>query len=195
MSKFKIGLPVALVTFIVGVVAVSLCVIHSRHVPKASPPIPKVAVRQRPHHPDGWKRIVVDGKFSFYLPPDMEQEKESVGNIEYIGPGKSFVSNTLSVGYTYVEKKYNKELWRGKVSCELLTREPPHVSNIRSSEVEINGRRARQIFWQAEKSKLSVVRVCFPDVGDGTVLTLGAVSKDDEVLDVAKQILDSIEFP
>jgi hypothetical protein len=195
MGKCKIGLAVALVTFIIGVVAASLWLTNKRHLPEPSPPAPPVAIRQTPEHPDGWKRIDADGKLSFYLPPDMEQEKEPVGNIDYFGPHKFFGSKTLSVGYVYVEKRYNEELWRGTVSCELLTREPQGVSSFQSSEVEINGRRAKQIFMRWDKPKLSVMRVCFPDVGDGTVFTLSANSKDEQVLDVAKQVFISIEFP
>ena len=194
MGKFKIGFAVALVTFIIGVVAAALWVIHNQHLPEPSPPAPAVAIQQTPTHPDEWKRIDVDGKLSFYLPPDMEQEKE-VGNIEYFGPNKAFGSKTLSVGYVYVEQRYNEELWRGKVSCELLTKEPQDVSDFQSSEVEINGRRARQIFWQSEKPKLNVMPVCFPDVGDGTVFTLSVNSKDEQGLGVAKQVFSSIEFP
>ena len=195
MNRFKIGLAVALVTFIIGVIAASLWVIHHQHLHESSSPPPTVAIRQMPNHPDGWKRINVDGKLSFYLPPDMEQEKEPVGNIEYFGPHQSFGSETLSVGYVYVEKRCNEELWRGTVSCELLTREPQGVSSFQSSEVEINGRRARQIFLQWDKPKLSVMRVCFPDVGDGTVFTLSVNSKDEQGLDVAKQVFSSIGFP
>ncbi|MDT4965561.1 MAG: hypothetical protein QOJ64_298 [Acidobacteriota bacterium] len=197
MGRFKIRPAVALATFIVGVVAASLWMNDVQDATEQSTPMATAGIRPTPNHPDGWKKIDVDGKFSVYLPIDMREEKDPIGNNEYLGPHKSFVSNTLGVGYVYIERQNNEELWR-KPTCELLTSGPEGEPNFRSSEVEINGRSARQSFWQSDKSKSIVVSVCFPSVGEGMVLTLRGVPKDHrdyQALDAAKQIFSSIEFP
>jgi hypothetical protein len=192
-SKFNVGLAVALGTFIVGLVSASLWVVHNHRPPEQLPPVQAVAVRQTPHHPDGWKKIDVDERFSFYLPPDVKPEKELDANIEYFGPNKSFGSKTLNVGYIYVEKWRNEELWRGRVSCDVLMGKLAAEPGSQASEVETSGKRAKQVSGQYAESKLVYTKLCFPDAGDGTILRIEASYKEDRAVDATK-IISSIEF-
>jgi hypothetical protein len=196
MKRITLRLSIALLTFLIGVVITGIPVTRPFSPAEKTPgSVPVVAeLKIKLNHPEGWRRIDVASKFSFYLPPDMKEVKLP-GNIDYFGPHKDFGNKTLEVNYGYIEKRYNEELWRGKVSCELLSRKLTDRPMYRSSEVKIGGRKATQIFWQSDTPKYSVMTLCFPDIGDGTVLKFGAVSEDERSLDVAKQIFGSIEFP
>jgi hypothetical protein len=203
-SKFKVGLALALGTFIIGVAAASLRAVHKQRLTEQILSIDPVNVPQTASHPVGWRKIYVaplaeDGqsqlaeKFSFYLPPEMKPEAELDANIEYLGPHQSFESKTLNGVYLYVEKWRNEELWRGRVSCDLLMQQIADEPGSQSSEVETGGKRARQIAVQAAKSGLAHTRICFPDAGAGMVLTIYVEYEKGRAVDAAK-IISSIEF-
>jgi len=194
MKRLPPKFAIALFTLAVGVASASLYVVrHYRNAEEVSFLQP-VSVPESSGHPEGWLKIAVGNKFSFYLPADMKQG-ELVGNIDYIGPTKTFGNETLEVNYGYVEKRNNEELWRGRVSCDLLSQGATLFPAYRTSQVEISHRRATQIFWQSDEPGSSYTTLCFPDVGDGTVLKFGARAKDNRGLDIAKQVFNSIEFP
>jgi hypothetical protein len=196
MKRITLRLAIVLLTFMLGVVITGLIATSPfRSTEKIPVSVLSVAeLNVKLNHPKGWRKIDVDNKFSFYLPPDMKQV-ELLGNIDYYGPTEHFGDKNLMINYGYVEKRYNEELWRGKVSCEMLAGKITDEPSYRSSEVEISGRRAREISWHSNSSKLSFITLCFSDIGDGTVLKFGAVSENTQSLDVAKQIFGSIEFP
>jgi hypothetical protein len=63
--------------------------------------------------------------------------------------------------------------------------------------VEIGGRKAKQVSGQSAKSKLFHpfhTTLCFPNIGEGTVLIFGSSCEDVREMDAAK-IIDSVEFP
>jgi hypothetical protein len=158
-----------------------------------SAPTP-ISIPHRPSHPEGWQKVSVADKFSFYTSPDLKRIKP-VGDIDYFGPHGAYGRKSLEVNYTYVEKHINDELWRGKVSCEVGESNLAERPGYRSAEVRVGGSDAREISWQSEKPKFSFVRVCFPDMGDGTILMFGAIAEDNEAIAVARRVIASIEFP
>lgn len=188
--KLKVGLAGALIIFIAGLVFAWRWRIQDH---RLEPLAAVTALAVRPNPPDGWKKIDEDGKFSFYLPPEMKHQEE-VGNIDYLGPHKSFADKTLEVFYFYVEKQSNEELWRGRVSCEYLMKNLREDPGWRSMEVETGGKKASQASGQFSESKLVNTILCFPDAGAGLILRLGTTYEEERAGDAAK-IIGSIEFP
>ena len=195
MKKLTLKLAIAILTFLTGIVITGLLTIYSfrstEKIQVSSPPVAVIKVKANP--PGGWKKVDVNNKVSFYLPSDM-QEAELLDQIGYARPPKTFWNKILRFDYGYIDKLENAASRPGEQPCELAgtLREQPMY---RSSEVEISGRKATQAFWQSDKPKLFYMNVCFSDIGDGTILKLAAVWKDERSLDVAEQILGTIEFP
>jgi hypothetical protein len=200
MKRLTPKIAAAFFAFVVEVASASLYVVRQYRSAEEVPIRHPISAPKELNHPEGWQKIDVDNKFSFYLPaeffppPNMKQV-EMPENVEYFGPTKTFGNKTLNVRYMYVDRRSNEELWHGKVSCETLLKAATDQPSYRSMDVEIGGRGARQIVWQTEKPKLSFTTLCFSDLGDGTILLFAAFSKDERVLDVAQQIFGSIEFP
>jgi hypothetical protein len=191
-SKFKIGIVVTLAVVIIVVLLVSRSVVRTRPAIQEPPLARAVAHRQTSAHPDGWTKIDVDKKFSFYVPPDVKEEAD-LGHIDYLGPTKWFGTEQLRAGYTYVEKLSNEQAWRGRVSCDLLTKDLEANPGFQGSEVEISNRIARQVSCQFEKREV-LSRLCFRDVGDETILMFTATYEPERAED-ARKIFSSIEFP
>jgi hypothetical protein len=105
------------------------------------------------------------------------------------------VNKTLSFGYRLIDKEENKALWHGMMSCESWAEDHTGMTISRSSEVEIGGRRAIQAIWKLDNPTLHRMTLCFPEIEDGIILKLWAVSEDERSLDIAEQILGTIEFP
>jgi hypothetical protein len=192
MSRSTIRVLATAAIIITVVVFTSLWVIRHYYLTDKPPVVQAVVIGPKSKHPPGWQKINVDGKLSFYIPSEMNQF-EPIGNIEYFGPTKFFNSQTLELNYCYIRRRLNEETWAGRVSCDLLTNS--HHPAEQGSEIEIGGRRARQVVWQSDAPKHLFARICFPDVGDGTIVTLGAAAEDERSLDIAKEIFGSIEFP
>ena len=79
MRSIRVGVVVALTTFSIGVVATSLWIVRDHRSAENLPSVHAVAMSQMWNHPEGWQKIEGDNRFSFYLPPDMEQDEDSVG--------------------------------------------------------------------------------------------------------------------
>jgi hypothetical protein len=191
-SKFKVGLAVALGIVIILVLLAARSAVHNSPSSEKLPPAPAIAVRQTAQHPEGWTRIDVDNKFSFYLPPDVKEE-EPIGNIDYFGPQKSFRGKTLYADYMYVEKWRNEEV-HGKLSCDLLTKGLAAEPGFRSSDVEIGNKKARQLSGKFDKSEMVQTTLCFGEAGDGIVLRFTTSHEEARAVD-AEKIVSSIEFP
>lgn len=193
MKRFTLGLAIALLTFLIGVVITALLAAYPfRSTEKIQVSVPTLAeLKVESNHPAGWRRIDADSKFSFYLPPDL-REVDLIGCP--FGIRKYFGNQSLMAGYDYVPNGVSEYGYRGKSFCELMERLLADQAMYRSSEVEIGGRRARQIFWKLGNPKHSQMMLCFPDLGDGTVLKFGASLEDERAMDEAKVILASIEF-
>ncbi len=193
MSRFTLKLGVVLFTLLIGVViAVLLSVYRFRSTEITQISVPPVAeLKVKLNHPLGWEKIEADGRFSFYLQPDMK-EIEVFGCPFWII--KYFGNQTLEAGYDYVPHAVIAYGSGGKSLCELIETSLADQPMFQSSEVEIGGKKARQIFWQVDDPKQSQMMLCFPDLGDGTVLKFSAHLGDESAMYVAKELLHSIEF-
>ncbi|HEV7398034.1 MAG TPA: hypothetical protein VGN86_16100 [Pyrinomonadaceae bacterium] len=193
-SKFKVGLAIALGIVIMGARLATRWVVHNPASIEKLPSARALAVRQTSNHPDGWTKIEVDKKFSFYLPPDLKEEKALDGNIEYLGPNKSFGDKNLNATYVYLEKWRNEQERRGRISCDLLMKSRAAEPGFLSANVEISNKRAEQITGQFDKSEMVQSSLCFPDAGDGTILVFTTSYEQARAAD-AEKIVSSIEFP
>jgi hypothetical protein len=193
MRGLLVRFAVALLTFVVGVVSASLWVAQYHRPVEKMPTIRAIVIPLKPNHPEGWQKLDVFNKVSFYLPPDMKEMK-MLGNIDFIGSTKSFENKTTGVTYSYIVKEVNEKLSR-KITCEYATYGLSREPSYRSSEVRIGGKAAAQYSYQFDDSKLKHMNLCFPDIGDGSLFTLSAIYEDEQNAGVVKQIFDSIEFP
>lgn len=194
MRRLLVRFAVALFTFVVGVVSASLWVAQYHRTAEKMPTVRAIVIPIKPNHPEGWQKLDVFNKVSFYLPPDIKEVK-MLGNIDFIGVTKDFRNKTLSVAYDYVVKEVNEKLSHEKITCESEIVRLSHEPSFRSSEVKIGGRTATQYSFQFDGSKMKHMNLCFPNIGDGTIFTFGAMYKEDQESEVVKQIFDSIEFP
>jgi hypothetical protein len=195
MRRLPVRIAVALFTFIIGVVSTSFSAIRPHCSVEKTLPVATVVIPAKPNHPEGWKKLDIDNKFSLYLPPEMKEEENVIGHIEYYGPTRFFANKMLGVNYCYVEKRDNQVRYRGRISCDFLDGRFANEPSYRSAEVKVGGREARLSSRQFENSKMKYTGLCFPELDDGTLLIVGAMYEDDQVSNVAKQIFDSIEFP
>lgn len=193
MSRFTFKLGFVLFAILLGIaIVVLLSVDRTRSAAITQISVPPLAeLKVQLNHRLGWEKIEADGKFSFYLQPDLK-EVELIGCP--FGIRKYFGNQSLAVGYDYIPHGATQYGSRGKSFCELMEKSLADQEMFQSSEVEIGGRRARQIFWQVGDPKHSQMMLCFPDLGDGTVLKFGAHLEDESAMYVAKEILGSIEF-
>ena len=128
-----------------------------------------------------WKRVDIDGTFSFYLPLSMTPT-ELPG--DYWGPAGAYADDNLIVSFTYSKR----------LSCE-PDRYVTRFDDFQTADVIIAGRAARLETFQIPNSVRRSMVLCFPDIGDHeTKLHLGATSSHADALNVAKQIFDSVEF-
>jgi hypothetical protein len=139
MRHIALKIAVAFFGFAIGVISASLFIIRHRQPAEIAPVVTPVITLPRPTHPEGWHKIDVPGRFSFYLPPDMKELQE-VMMVDYFGPHKDYGNKSLEINYTYVDKSVNEEMWRGKVSCEMFTSLRQKRPGYRSSEIQIGGR-------------------------------------------------------
>ena len=123
----------------------------------------------------------VGDKFVFYMPSDMKKT-ETPG--DYFGPNAAFSNGHLILNYQYAtEDLYSDH--------ESLSKE----TSYRVSALDVAGKRGKLQTWGDDRSGWSFVTLCFSDIGDGkTRLHLGAASKAQLEIDVARQIFSSVRF-
>ena len=131
--------------------------------------------------PADWKRVEVADKFVFYMPADMKTT-EPIG--DYYGPHVDYANRQLMWNYQYA----SVDLCR---SIEWMSKDPTH----RETELYIDGKKAKVDTWTATSTGHYYITACLSDIdGLGTHLHLGAVSKEQPALEVARQIFSSIQF-
>jgi len=130
--------------------------------------------------PDGWRRLEVTGKFAFYMPADMRLAPERV---IFANPGGEFDNGHLRLSYSY----------RATDSCTPNSEsQPPGHTRTDSTT---SGKPAVLQTWGPDEAGQSGMTMCFLDIGDGkTQLTLGAMSKSQRDLDIARQVFASVQF-
>jgi hypothetical protein len=123
----------------------------------------------------------VGDKFVFYMPADMKPA-EFPGDT--FCPTANYANGQLMWNYSY-----SPDLC-GPIPDWLL-KDPTY----RESDVYIGGQSAKAQRSTSRTSGNHFITVCLSDIdGYGTHLHLGAVSKDERAIDVARQIFASIQF-
>lgn len=204
MMRLTFRLAIALLTFLTGIISVGLLTHYPfRSAEKISAAVPIAAeLKVKVNPPNEWKKFDVNKQFtphperlfSFYLPPDM-QEFIIPDQIDFGQPLIHFSGRALSFNYKLIDKSENEALWHGKMTCESWAGNFPDQLMSQSAEVEFGGKRATLTIWQSRKPKLNHITLCFPDIGNGTILQLWAVSENERPLDIVEQIFGTIEFP
>jgi hypothetical protein len=121
-------------------------------------------------------------KFIVYMPSDMKAT-EPIG--DYYGPSVNYANSQLMWNYQYASVDLCAP------TPEWLLKDPTH----RESELDIGGRSAPAHTWTSPTTGNHYITSCLADIdGHGTHLHLGAVSKDQRALDLARQIFASIQF-
>ena len=139
------------------------------------------APRQRPVIPDGWVKVEADGKFSFYIPPDMRPVELSCYLSDFEG-SDMLVNQNLFLGYGYGER----------VSCADL---PSHLDSaaLQKFSVTVGGKTAT--LTKEVEGNRSWMHLCFPSMGHGkTKLYLRAMYVDARGANIAMQVFDTIKF-
>src|SRR5215207_8710966 len=168
MRKLAPRLAFVLLTFSLGTGIASY--LTARHPPRAKegrPPTPAAAeIKPATDALEGWQKLDVEGKISFYLPPDMaEVTPPNIPEADRVfRRGKTPGDEFLYLYYTYGRR----------ASCDKDS-DFSHKEISIKSEVVIGGRRAELKIWQADPaegifsfSRLPEMTLCFPDVGRGT---------------------------
>jgi hypothetical protein len=136
--------------------------------------------------PEGWKRIDAQGRFSFYIPPEMKRI-DVHGIDSYV---EKYSSDTMTLDFDY-----------GQYSNPL---DNEGEEDYRSEVVEIDGRKARLVTLTLTGENLGYkyyAGLYFPDVDPlerrtpKPGLTVGVSSKSKADQERAKKIFSTIRFP
>ena len=191
MLKHPLGLAIAILTFLAGLLAASLMPPHRPgHAEQAPSEISAAhsgGISQSPvaHSggiPSAWKRVKISRRFSAYLPPGMEYSSPPQGGALYTGAGYRFY-------YDYGRRLSDR-------SCHDLSRVGPRPGK----RVEVG----RKLAWldDAAGEDYSAMgahdwpsmRLCVPDTGDGIKLFIEVQTIHSRRLNEARAMIDSIEF-
>lgn len=140
--------------------------------------------------PQDWKRIDADGKFTFFVPPDMEAEAAQ-GIDSYVG---EYRSNGIRLYFDY-------GWWSGNFCDARYTEQKPQNADV---TIQIGGQRARLVTFYEPNPKMDyefpyIAVVCFADLGtekpgQKITLTMWATCKGRAEQQTAKRIFQSIQF-
>lgn len=198
MRKLIPGIAAALLTFSLGYVAADLWAAASSHqaieVPLAKPTLAEL--RAQSNASEGWRKVDVDGRFSFYLPPNMKKIEpfSTEGVLVFRG------DKTPDFEFLFLEYEEGKHISCDKDVHALRDLE---MSRKSVSEPVIGGKRARLSLWtHGPDSYLDGLAqspemiLCFPDAGRGKgKMYFRAISPEPQAMVTAQQIFNSIEFP
>ena len=140
--------------------------------------------------PQEWKRIDAKGKFTFFVPPDMEAEAVQ-GTDSYVG---QYGSQGLRLYFDY-------GWWPGNLCDARYTEQKPELTDM---PTQIGGQRARLITFSEPHPKMDqefpyVAVVCFADLGtegpgQKITLTMWANGRGHAEQQIAAKIFQSIQF-
>jgi hypothetical protein len=155
--------------------------VRSYRAPAVAPEdIPAVNLRMG-RNAEGWKRVDIDGKFSFWLPPTMRLiEHHRVFNVR---------AGTLGDAFVHIDYAYFQDH-----SCP-SDRDFKQRPDFQTSQLVIAGREGSLFSWHDASHPEYLMTLCFADIGDGrTRLHLRAASNEAQSMQVARQVFDSLEF-
>lgn len=174
---------VALLTFIIGVgVALLWVALHFRSLRTPSVlEVPNSTKIEEVSSPEGWRTLVVEGKVTLQVPPDMRPSE--------------LIGDSLSHREAYSNRDINITIIYGEPDpCDtprhLLERPTYH-----ESIVDIGGRNALIGIDRYYQPKAIITSVCLLNTDD-SVMQLRALvfCKDDRALETAQTIFKSIRF-
>jgi hypothetical protein len=193
MRKLAIRLVAALSTFVIGIFVVA---IWSANYPKVTrvvpPPVLRAVDKDVRSLPDEqWRKVTVEGRFSFYIPQYLHNVDQPISS-RHAERGFRRANDEMR-GLFYLGYDSDKA-----ISC--YDDAPSRYKATTRSEILINGQRARIITEIPDidevmcRHDVPMMHVCFPDIGHGQKLSMRFSSADTESLEVAKQIINTIEF-
>ena len=140
--------------------------------------------------PQDWKRIDANGKFTFFVPPDMEAEAVQ-GTDSYVGRYRS----------TGLRLYFDYGWWPGNLCDARSTEQKPQHTDVAT---QIGGQRARLVTFSEPHPTMDrqfpyVAVVCFADLGTAgagqkITLTMWANGNGRAEQQVAEKIFRSIQF-
>jgi hypothetical protein len=150
-------------------------------IPEANTSIPD----KQDSAPSGWRKIDADGKFSFYLPPDMRDIGR--GSIENFH--REYTNGRLHLSFDYDPFFYrsyeNRALAFGKDFQEI--------------ELQVDGKKAFVFVYQTKdwkKRRIYLAEFWVGDLPNGEViLTMTADGRSLQAMETAKTIFRTVEFP
>ena len=190
MRKITTQLAIAFLTFSIGIVITGLRVTHRFQQGEELSPFKHIinVVGILPSSLDGWQKIVVEGKFSFYLPPNMKKDYPSVERQGILG---HFYDNSLIILYVYGE---HVECSPTDAHASQAAYESTKVV-MAEKEAWLNDRESKKFNGQDSPMKWPWMTLCFPDIGDGKTKLYWQVSSPyPGRLSEIKRMLNSIEF-
>jgi len=181
MQKIALRAIAGLGTLSIGV---TVSIFANAYRARSTPPrdIPAAKLPMAPYFTEGWRRVTINRRFSFYLPATM---KTDLARDQWGSPAGSFSDSNLKVVYDY--------------STALSCGPNPFVTSLGYPQVTretIAGKLATLRTEQFDPANLYSMTLCFTDIDDhATKLQLSASGRDAHALSVARQIFDSIDFP
>ena len=194
MWKYVTRVAAALVTFTIGTSIVMLWPAPRREVAAdVQPPAPQVVSEEVSPLPDGgWRKVTVEGRFSFYVPRYLKDGPRSVSRLGELGEFRSGDYGAGGLFHLYYHSHKEVSEYEGA---------PSRYKATTRSEVTISGKSATIVTEiPADEEVICIhdtptVQVYFPDIGRGRKLYMRLASRDAVGIEAAKQIINSIEFP
>ena len=192
--KSVVRVMVALVAFLVGVSSSQFWSLRQRKIIQIASVAKLKVVDQPAISPpsETWRRIVVKGRFSFYIPPYLSDDGHSTSGRMAVGAFRKGNYDMRGLFHLYYYSHNETENDPNEASNR-------YKSTIRS-EVTIGGKRARMVTEIPAADEIMCIHdlpgvwVYFPDIGGGRKLYMSFASGDEQGIEVAKRVIDSIEF-
>ena len=134
--------------------------------------------------PSGWQRLDFEGKFSFYLPPDMR----------LTGRGLDSFTREYSNGRTHIRFDYEPD---GHLAYE--SRAMAFGKDFKEIELQVDGKKSFLFVYQAKDRKNRPLHKADLYVGDlrnsEVILSMSVSSRSSQAVETAKTIFHTIKFP
>ena len=189
-----IRITVAFLTFLVGVSSSQLLSLRQREVLQTKP-IVKVEIAEPPMKStlsETWRKITIKDRFSFYIPPYLHDDGHSISGGIAVGAFRreNYEMRGLFHLYYYSHKDTLNDLTVAPTRYRFTTRSKIIIGG--KEAIIVTEIPANDEIWGIKD--VPEVQVSFPDIGRGKKLYMRFASGDGEGIEVARRIVDSIEF-
>lgn len=134
--------------------------------------------------PSGWHKIDADGKFSFYLPPDMR----------LTGRGLDSFTREYSNGRIHVRFDYEPDAHLAYESRAIA-----FGKDFKEIELQVDDKKALLFLYQSKDRKNRPLHKADLYVGDlpnsDVILSMSVSSRSPQAVEIAKTIFRTIKFP